>query len=256
MRRLHILTVNVNGLKKNGKKLLEELEKLKSENSEVDVFLTETHVKDRDDWENYKEDWKIFFTCFDSRSKGCYNSKLENRAAILLNKKRDFRCLPEIVDQSGCYVIVSCWISRRLCTFVSVYHHKKQRGLLKELSEKIKPPYTDILVVGGNFNTALDKVEDRRSLLNNSVHNRIRKELVPFMGEHNPVDAWRKKIPDEEQYTYMRNIPEISRSDYFFINTDKWELVKDCRINRDDISDHRFVISHSMMKLKEAQRTV
>ncbi|XP_048867960.1 uncharacterized protein LOC125740607 isoform X1 [Brienomyrus brachyistius] len=229
---LHILTVNVRGLKTNGKKL-------KSIISEVDiVFLAETHVEDGDAWKDYEKDWKIFFTCCDPRCKGCFRSKLKNGTAILLNNKRNFKyCLPEIVDGSGRYVIVSCWISGRLCTFVCVYHHRKQKGLLKELSEKIIPPYTDILVVGGNFKTALDKVKDRTNKSNNSVHNRIRKELYPFLDEHDLIDAWRKKNPDKEEYTY-ENTWEKVRSDYFFINADKWELVQDCSINKENISGH------------------
>ncbi|XP_048867953.1 uncharacterized protein LOC125740606 isoform X4 [Brienomyrus brachyistius] len=256
-RPLHILTVNVNGLKTNGKGLIEELEKLKSENREVDVlFLTETRIGDADALTNFKTNWEIFFTCNDSRSKG---------AAILVNKERAFRCLDEIVDESGRYVILSCFISETFCTFVSVHHHPEGSGILNELSEKIKPLYTEILVVGGDFNTALDEKKDRTSTSDNPGHNRIRKELLSFMGKHDLKDAWRDKNPPtntrrmdkNKKYTHKYTQKETyelhySRLDYFFINADKRNLVQDCRINDREISDHRSV--SLMLDLKDQTR--
>nr|XP_023671348.1 uncharacterized protein LOC111845881 [Paramormyrops kingsleyae] len=229
-RPLHILNVNINGLKENGNKLFKEPER--SENEVDVVLLTETHIGENDTLENYENDWRLFFTRYNSKSKG---------AAILVNKKRDFRPLDEIVDESGNYVIVSCWISGTFCTFVSVYHHQEETGLLKKLSEKIKPLYTDILVVGGDFNTALDEEEDTTSQSDNDDHIRIRKELLPFMDEHDLIDAWREKHPDDREYTYkyQRNhVMYYSRLDYIFINAKKKKLIHDCKHNN-YISDHR-----------------
>lgn len=230
-RRLHILTVNIRGLKTNGQTLLNELK-----NEEVDVvFLTETHIgqnaTDTKALAMFAKDWKIYHTCSSSSSKG---------AAILLNKKRDFTCSPEVVDEEGRYVIVNCMISGTLCTFVSVYHHRDEKELFKKLTEKIKPLDTDILVVGGDFNTTLDKEKDKRNAIYDYPHNRIRKELRPFMKEHDLIDAWREKHPDKIQYTYKVGSCEFSRLDYFFINADKWNLVQDCR-HKKYISDHRSV---------------
>ncbi|XP_048867977.1 uncharacterized protein LOC125740607 isoform X2 [Brienomyrus brachyistius] len=231
---LHILTVNVNGLKekngkprKNGKKLLNE-----SEKSEVDViFLGETHIGENDTVNVYEKDWTIFFTRYHFKSKG---------AAILVNKKRDFKLLEKEVDDNGRYVIVSCYISGTFCTFVSVYHRSDERRLLRELSEKIKPLYSDILVVGGDFNTALDEKKDTTSKSDNCNHKDIRMELQPFLDKHDLTDAWRMKHPEDRKYTLFRKRSKF-RLDYVFINSDVCDLVQDCKINKDNISDHRSV---------------
>ncbi|XP_051519659.1 uncharacterized protein LOC127421002 [Myxocyprinus asiaticus] len=237
-RKLSFLTWNIRGFKRKTEEVMAEIEK-----HECHVaFIQETHINSTDKNVFASLDhWKPFFTKYKPKERG---------VAILIRK--------EIVgkskiwtrkDTTGCYIVVKCTIKGQLYTLVSVYVHQVDSRPLKRLRMILENFAEGILLIGGDFNIALNTYLDRDSLTLNERHFMLKPTVEKFMTSFHLVDVWRRLNPIARQYTYSivlkdskEKIP-ISRLDYVFVPEESVQCVQKCRISEENCcSDHQPVL--------------
>ncbi|KAL4623355.1 hypothetical protein GN956_G19186 [Arapaima gigas] len=222
---LRIFSWNINGMK--GQKRDSKLDKINRLNADI-VLLQETHVKNCKQIERDFPEWETLFTESHTGRRG---------VAILVRKTLNASIFSRIKDTESGYAVMSFKLRERTYTFVSVYHHSDDSALTDRLSKDLSKVDKSNLVIGGDFNTALSDW-DRTSTIRNWKHRRINRFLTRFMRDFDLVDIWRRKHPDERQYTYKYPKEQRSRLDYFFIHETKSTSVISCEINNLEISDH------------------
>ncbi|XP_053479803.1 uncharacterized protein LOC128607150 [Ictalurus furcatus] len=230
---LCFVTWNTNGIKgkktsKSSAKISKLLNSLSNLQADI-VFMQETHVgpKCYQIFEKVeKENWHVFFTVYSPKSKG---------VAILIKKDIPFEYICHDEDCSGGYIVLFCSLYGEQYTLVNVYNHKEDRIVLGRLKEYLIETTVGVLVVGGDFNTVLDPILDRKP--STSRHSPFRAILEDFAVSLNLKDTWSYKFPIEEGFT-RRQKKSYSRLDMFFMPEDKMKRVYDITPREQDISDH------------------
>ncbi|CAM4637648.1 unnamed protein product [Leuciscus chuanchicus] len=223
---IHFVTWNVNGLKQNRDKKFQKLQ-----NADV-VFFQETHIGQQDEHiiEGLKNEWHVFYTKFTSQ-KG---------TAILVRKRLDFECISDEKDNCGAYVVLKCKLEGQLYTLVSVYNHHTDVKIVEKLSRYLQSMTTGLLVIGGDFNTVFNPFIDKdnsKGVTDSSNHRKLRSCVNKFMKSLQLVDAWRRKNPVKQEYTFHSQV--ASRLDYFFVPEECMWRVRSCEIRDSKMHDHR-----------------
>ncbi|XP_039534551.1 nuclear GTPase SLIP-GC-like isoform X1 [Pimephales promelas] len=231
LKTINFITWNVNGLKRQRDQKFQELQN-------VDVILfQETHIGEGDEniVEDFKDEWHIFYTKYTSSSKG---------SAILVRKTLDFKYISDEKDNSGAYVVLKCKLEGQPYTLVSVYNHQTDTKTLDKLSRYLQSMTTGLLVIGGDFNTVLNRFVDKKinNLTNNSSHSKQLLFVEKFMKSLQLVDVWRRKNPIKQDYTFYIKDSPVSRLDYFFVPEECMWRVGICEIRdsgKSENKDHR-----------------
>ncbi|KAJ8267798.1 hypothetical protein COCON_G00129700, partial [Conger conger] len=216
---LKLLSWNVNGLKNKDRTngVLREIK-----DSHV-VFLQETHIGPDDTGVLHElEDFKKYFTKYNGYSRG---------VAILIRETVAWEDVWQVEDPEGRSLILTGKLRGQLYTFVNVYNPSNDTDLLNKL---ILEHDLGVLVIGGDFNTALNPQLDRGGRKINPRHNALRPCVKRFMKRFNLVDIWRVKNLKKRDYTFK----VLSRLDYFFMQEVNFHLVQHCAIKNIGISDH------------------
>ncbi|XP_051728040.1 nuclear GTPase SLIP-GC-like isoform X3 [Ctenopharyngodon idella] len=225
---INFITWNVNGLKRHRDQKFQELQ-----NSDV-IFFQETHigVGDENIIEDYKDKWHIFYTKYTTFSKG---------SAILVRKTLDFKYISDEKDNSGAYVVLKCKLEGQLYTLVSVYNHHTDTKTLDKLSRYLQSMTTGLLVIGGDFNTVLNRFIDKKwnTLTINSTHSKLLLFVENFMKSLQLVDVWRRKNPIKQDYTFCIKDCPSSRLDYFFVPEECMWCVRSCEIRDLEINENK-----------------
>ncbi len=227
-KKLSFMTWNINGLKKKTDNLKTELE---NHNCHV-AFIQETHIgpKDTRVFDSF-DDWRSFFTTYKPKDRG---------VAILVRKKllgKSQICKRE--DASGSYIVVKCTLRGQLYTLVSVYVHQIDARPLKKLRMLLEIFAEGILLIGGDFNIALNPYLDRESTTKNERHFMLKPTVDRFMTSFHLVDVWRRLHPIDCQYSCSQN----SRLDYVFVPEETMRHVESCKISEEECrSDHQPVL--------------
>ncbi|XDV34051.1 hypothetical protein PO909_004261 [Leuciscus waleckii] len=225
---INFITWNVNGLKRHRDRKFQELQN-------VDVILfQETHIGEGDEniVEDFKDEWHIFYTKFTSSSKG---------SAILVRKTLDFKYISDEKDNSGAYVVLKCKLEGQPYTLVSVYNHNTDTKTLDKLSRYLQSMTTGLLVIGGDFNTVLNRFIDKKwnNLTINSSHSKLLLFVEKFMKSLQLVDVWRRKNPIKQDYTFYIKDSPVSRLDYFFVPEECMWRVRVCEIRDSEKSENK-----------------
>ncbi|KAL6461175.1 hypothetical protein MHYP_G00311410 [Metynnis hypsauchen] len=235
---LKFLSWNVNGLKNKIDNFNAALLRL---NPDV-VFLQETRIAKLSDILTDRA-YRYFITSYSSRIRG---------VAVLVKKdKLLLDCEPEVYrDPKGCYILVNCNLLGVKYSLVSVYNAKDKPNLLNTLVDTLEINKKGVLVIGGDFNTALDPRKD--STNSQRKDNTPRQNLCKFIKSFNLQDTWRVQNPDEKDYTYVVK----SRLDYLFIPKTESLPIMECGILDESISDHKPVSLTLSHRPKETNTTV
>lgn len=244
---LRLVTWNVRGVKstrdlpKKLSNLLSNLNKLKADIA----FIQETHVGPK----CYKiledeigRDWKIFFTVHSSKSKG---------VAILIRNSVQFEYICHDEDYSGGYIVLFCNLYGELYTLVNVYNHKEDKNVLGRLKEYLMETAEGVLVVGGDFNTVLHPISDRKP--SSSRNSQLRAILEDFTASLNLRDSWSFLHSTDEGFTRRQN-ECYSRLDMFFMPEDKIEHGYKIKIHSDRLSDHNPVVLNVRVQKKSQNK--
>lgn len=211
---LRFMSWNSNGLKTKIKKVKREIKKQKCHV----VFLQET--RSFEVLETLK-DWKSFFTTQTSKQRG---------VAILIRKDVFDESDCKIEDVNSCYIVVKCTIKGQVFTLVSVYNPQADPRPLMKLQNVIEKISDGILLIGGDFNIALNPYLDRISKTINTKHLHFKPVMNRFMTSFHLVDVWRRFHPTERQYSYEQKEVK-SRLDYLLVPEESMQYIKTCEIS-------------------------
>lgn len=229
--KLSFMTWNTNGLKTKIEKVKTEIEK---HNCHV-AFIQETHIGPND---------KCIFKSFDS-SKSFFTTYRSTERGVAILIKKDILGKSKIdrrKDASGSYIVVKCTLRGQLYTLVSVYVHQVDARPLKKLRMLLENFAEGILLIGGDFNIALNPYLDRESSTVNERHIMLKPTVDRFMTSFHLVDVWRRLHPIACQYSHCK---KDSRLDYVFVPEESMQYVESCEISKDAescVSDHESVL--------------
>ena len=230
---LSLSSLNVRGLG-NSSKRLQLFTWLKGLNNQI-YFLQETHYSNSFSklWEQ-NWDGKCFFSGEKSNSEGVAilvhpNSKIE-----LINKT-------EIVI--GRLIAVEIKINEKNLILVNIYGPNQDDDTLFINLENFLLQNSDKeCIVGGDFNTILNKTLDKKNG-NKNNHSKCRKRILKLMQTCNLVDIWRIKFPQKTQFTWHSNSqPTVHcRLDYFLTSDSLTSSVHNASIKTSYKTDHSLI---------------
>ena len=233
----NLLSLNVRGLRsaKKRREIFRWLKRYYNGKNSL-VFLQETHSTKLDEkiWE---KEWgsKILYSHGTSNSRG---------VAILLPETYNFEILEHEEDPLGRKnVLCLNYENEQLC-FINVYfptqdHVNEQHDFLELLVNDISQHQDKSLIIGGDFNTYLTKLDCQ---IDNWKPTKISEKLHSAMEEYNLTDIWRVLNPNTRRYTWRKGNPITqSRIDYWLIATELSYDISHCDINASIKSDHSLI---------------
>ena len=146
-------------------------------------------------------------------------------------------------DKEGRYVMVVGVIGGINVTIMNLYKSNADiPTFFKEIASLIAEHSQDIIIVGRDFNCAINQKIDKCPF-ELRVQTSKSKSLCSMMVELGLVNIWHLKHPKERDYTHYSGVHKsYSRIDFFCIsNQDTYKAV-DCHIEPTTISDHGPVI--------------
>ncbi|XP_072518234.1 uncharacterized protein [Salminus brasiliensis] len=224
------------------------------------IFLQETSIGVDEELEI--EGWNAFYTQYMDNEKG---------VAILVNKTVQFKLYSQEVDRNGRYVVVRCELLGQDYTLVSVYNHQKDTTTLDLLTPYLQKMAVGTLVIGGDFNTALEENDRAKKIPSsedlqryepgkiNPHQVKIKKCVKRFMRSLQLVDVFRRKngyeLFTEKCFTYKKE-NFLSRLDYFFLPEEWMCSVTECNIfeEQPDHSPLVLKLDTSLPKKKEKEQ--
>ena len=203
-------------------------------------FLQETHSipQSIDMWQ--KESNSKFFC-----SHGSTNSK---GVAIVIPNSYSFEQHSIKTDGNGRIVILHATILGEELVLANVYFptkdfQKDQCNTLTNLLEMLSDYVGKSLIIGGDFNIALDLDLDKHGGRRDTNESKqFRLELNAFLDSQLLIDQLRCKNPDKHLFTwYSKHLKVSSRLDYFFISEHLSNRIIKCNISPSILTDHRLV---------------
>ena len=233
MDKLKLLSLNTRGLRDNCKRK-KMFTYLKTQKADI-YFLQETHSCDKDAfmWNSMWGNECIF-------SHGASNAR---GVGILLSKKIKNTICEIRRDLNGRYVMVKLIVNDSSYCLANIYAPNTDNPeFFEEVFVKIKELDCDYIVLGGDFNVALNPMEDRND---DKKYNQHAHEVIESWCEQEDiVDVWRIQHPEAKRFTWVKMKPKItwSRIDYFLISRNLVNLTNDSEIVPCTLSDHSAVI--------------
>ena len=204
------------------------------------LFLQETHSQ-----ESKIKQWEEDFNCKFICSHGTASSK---GAAIVVPNNFSLEVRDISHDDDGRFVILHATVNGEELVLISVYFPTKgfqqaQIQTLNSLKDKITNFENKNIIIGGDFNVALDVNLDKKGGNKSGMESRqFRQELLAFMEAFGFTDVTRLKNPAKELYTWhSKHLKISSRLDYFFVSEPLLNRVIKCCIKPSILTDHRLV---------------
>ena len=233
---LTLISLNVRGVRESIKRK-RILEWCKVKGGDI-IFLQETYstpdVETR--WRSELEGSLIYFSHGTSHSRGV----LVSIASKLNINICDFK-----IDRDGRFIIIKGEIRGAKILFGNFYFPTRDKeneqldfleNMEKSISDLWTPEYT--LVLGGDFNLIMNKNLDYMGL-NTPAKTKFNDNFEDFLIRYDLEDIWRKKYPNDKQFTFKRKHPVVqTRLDYWFITRNLEKLVDSCNILSSITPDH------------------
>ena len=229
---LKILSCNVCGLGDNTKRK-KMFHFLKEHETDV-VLMQETHSskKTQKIWRNQ---WgaNILFSHAETNAQGI---------AILFKRGLDIKI--EKVDEiiPGRLLNVNILFNEQKIALFNVYTLNEQdTQFIEKLFQKCESIECDHMIVGGDFNVALDKID---RFPNENYKQTSKAEFITqYLEENSWVDIWRLSHPETKQFTWSHRKPvTMSRIDMFLAPVCTTAIVKKCEIIPSILTDHSFIV--------------
>ena len=235
---MNFVTLNIRGLggKQKSKAVLDWLRN----NSKGVTFLQETH-SDEFLMEKWRKYWKGELYC----AHGNTNSK---GVAILFHPSLAVEVLDTIEDKNGRYLIMRVKLKDEILVFANCYlptknNEREQCSVLREIVDILNTFSDDTLVIGGDFNVALNPLLERsggRIELNESK--KFRQEMNGMLMSLKLEDIVRNTAPEDKLFTWHNKTMGIStRLDYWFLSENILNRVSNCKIQTALYTDHDLV---------------
>ena len=228
-----ICTFNVNGLGEY-KKRCQIFEWLK--NNKYDIcFLQELHCQDifKDKW---TQEWgsQAFF---------CGNSSNSTGIGILFSPNVNFKVLEYIEVITGRIQVLKINLNDMEVVLINVYGpNKDDKHFFLELEKVIKQFEHETLIIGGDFNTIIDNIKDKKNgrVDTNKIN---RQHINSLIVNYDLNDIWRIFNNDNNHFTWHSNHkpPIFCRLDYFLTSSNIINKTSKCKITSGIRSDHSIV---------------
>jgi exonuclease III len=158
--------------------------------------------------------------------------------------------IDDIRDEEGRLLIIKLVIHNIKYAIVNVYfptqdHVKEQELFIEKLATKLDNLEDHILIIGGDFNIALNPILDRWNP-KNPEPSKTAKQLKGLMQKFNLIDYWRIKNPELVRFTWRRTEPVLqqSRIDMFLVSDIITPKINYINIEMSYISDHTLISMH------------
>ena len=234
-----MLSLNVRGIRENIKRK-NIFEWCKSKGSDI-TFLQETYstIEVEKKWES---EWNgpIIFSHGSNHSRG---------VLILLSPNLNLKVDNVVTDKNGRYIVIKVELQETKlvlcnCYFPTRDKEKMQLEFLEELHNCISKFQNtgQLFLLGGDFNTIMDGDLDYMGPKNVSK-NKFNENFEDFLDRFSLVDIWRKRNPNNKQFTFRQKWPIIqSRLDYWFGSSSLQNVVQNCKILTSITPDHSAVL--------------
>lgn len=238
-----VISHNVRGLNIPEKRisLLRELHKAKP----AVVFLQETHFKTGNIPKLHDKQYTQVFHATNSisRSKG---------VSILLHKNSEIVISQQLTDTEGRYIFLKGNWAGTPITLANVYFpNSAQITFCQRVIDELKSFATDCIVFGGDFNLALNPLQDTSDGKSSVPYKKLRK-IKTLLASLTLIDSWRTCNPTGKDFTYFSTLHnKFTRIDYIFISQRDLPLLKSAKIGIKTFSDHAPI---SMTLHKKARR--
>ena len=233
MESLNIYTCNVRGLGDKGKRR-EVFHHLTKKNLDI-IFLQETHsTANTNRW--WSDMWgnKIYFDNGESNARG---------VAILFNPKLQIKIHNKFVRGDGRFLLLYTTIRERKVVLANVYApNNDSPEFFREIHREIDKYAPDLVLYGGDLNTALDPLVDRQGTVNNNKESS--EVLNQYMSARELIDVWRHCHPDVNGFTWRKithNKYCFSRLDYWLMDEHMLQYVEKIEVAPGFKSDHSAV---------------
>lgn len=212
MHDLHLLTLNVQGLREQRKRY-RLYEWLKNQKFGI-ALVQETHFSNEivNEINNEINDFATAFHSFGkSNSRG---------VSVFFSKKLPISIINFISDADGRYIMLNIEIDECFYTIINVYapnEEKNRNVFFKKIMNSVNDFSQGSVIIGGDFNEVLEQT-DRISKARSKI---LRKTygLSQCIKKKKLMDIWRIKNPGKRQFTWRRkSLGEASRIDFFLID--------------------------------------
>ena len=245
---LKFSTFNCRGLG-DGSKRRTVLSWLKRYHSGI-IFLQETHST-----ELSEKEWKKIWN---GQLEFCHGKSSARGVAILIARDVDIHINEIIRDNTGRFLLLDTIFEGQRLILVNVYAPTKdqremQLNFLDFIQERLQEYADKNLIIGGDFNTCLNPVIDKKG--GTIEHgSKAAEKLLFIMEEFNLVDIWRLINHDSLRYTrreMTRGGLVQSRLDYWLISNHILYDYHDQEISPGLKSDHSLVALS--LKIRDSQ---
>ena len=239
-RELCILTLNVQGLRDKSKRT-RLYEWIKNQKFGI-AFVQETHftIELCKLVENEISEFALGF-----HSVGTSNS---GGVSILINKQLPINVAEHLLSNDGRSLFMNIEIDDSMFTLANIYapnDTKHRNTFFKKQIQLLREFKTGTLIIGGDYNELMS-ICDRRSKNKNvqSIKSKCTFGLKQLIKNYKLKDIWRIKNGNKNLFTWRRkSVGNFSRIDYFLIEDDILDIVRNCDIRPAQISstDHMAV---------------
>lgn len=208
--KVHLCSLNCQGL--GSKEKRERLNIWKKNQKSNILYIQESHFIQEIENTLYHEN--------DDKKYHSYGNKQSRGVSIFINANLNYKLIKEIKDNEGRFLLINIEIDNNNFTLVNIYAPNKQKernSYYKKIDKLIKENRMGILILGGDMNESLSKI-DRKGNFSDKIVSSFKK----LKKTHKLIDIWREINPKLEQFTWRRkhNHNIASRIDYFLISPD------------------------------------
>lgn len=224
---MKIITINVRGLRNTVKRAAVFLS-LMSMNFNI-CFLQECHLRDAEDIETFTKEWKGGYSFW-----GVGNVFSNGVGILMKGDGWEIENVLSVVPGRVLYLDVKLGnMELRVINVYAPSNRTERLGVFKETQNLLCT--NRVVVMGGDFNSSLDKLGKKEGGEVDSATNYLKKLVSDF----SLMDVYRKCNKKEDGYTWGNSQGLKSRIDYIFLSSNI--NVKYCKVAPFWSSDHSMI---------------
>ena len=243
---LGFYSLNVRGLQCQ-KKMKSVFEWLKQYKNSI-ILLQETHSS--------KDIEKIWASQWNGSIYYSHGTTAAAGVCILLPNTFDFQEKVLYSDINGRIIALEIKVNDVNFVVCNVYaptknHENAQLAFLHELENCLSQ--TQHLILGGDWNTILDKDIDKKGGLTEITNRKYHSKLQAIMEIYDLTDCWRIYHPNKRKFTWFQHKPSVQcRLDFWLISSELLNIIDHTQIKPGFRSDHSLI--KLILKLSNIQK--
>lgn len=161
----------------------------------------------------------------------------------------------EIKDKEGQFIIAIGDLDQTTVTLVNIYAPpESKKEFFKTLLDTVAMEAEGLSICGGDLNVVMNYNLDTTSLKRNKKS--ISKFVRDMWTEIGYIDVWRDLHPLQRDFSHYSETHHVySRIDYFYLQREYINLVKECHMGVADLSDHNVIYLKLELKCRQRKTT-